>query len=252
MALPVYAIEMRKLIVTLLLLPVFLLASLPASVPAADDLSALLAKVKAAYGGKAAMAKMKSMRQEGTVDSPMWKTKGPILRVIEGRQRLRIEIAYAGRPKEVRILDGAKGWRDGVTMDSGPAFDAMVLQGARMSLPSSMLASAKNLKLVDQAASGGTTMRVVEWTLGKGIYLIVEIEASTGRIVRVTGRAPGGGMVPGKNEIEFINEFSDFKTVDGVLVPFRETSFANGFKTGETTLSKVEFPATIAKEVFAP
>lgn len=45
---------------------------------------------------------------------------------------------------------------------------------------------------------------------------------------------------------------SDFRTVDGVLVPFREGNWANGNATGETVLEKVALPAALPPGTFEP
>jgi hypothetical protein len=52
--------------------------------------------------------------------------------------------------------------------------------------------------------------------------------------------------------LEFVTTYSDFRKVDGVLVPFREENWANGQTTGETVLRKVEFPKALPPAAFAP
>ena len=52
--------------------------------------------------------------------------------------------------------------------------------------------------------------------------------------------------------VEFVTTYSDFRTVDGVLVPFREGNWANGKTTGETVLERVSFVPGHAPEMFRP
>ncbi len=52
--------------------------------------------------------------------------------------------------------------------------------------------------------------------------------------------------------LEFVTTYSEFRKVDGVLVPMREENWANGKSTGVTTLTKVAFPAAMPDGMFRP
>jgi hypothetical protein len=56
----------------------------------------------------------------------------------------------------------------------------------------------------------------------------------------------------GGKPLEFVTRYSDNRMVDGVLHPFREDNFANGFVTGETTLSRVEVLESFPPGTFRP
>ena len=95
-------------------------------------------------------------------------------------------------------------------------------------------------------ALDGKTLRVLALTLAPGVVVEAGIDPATGRILRSRGSAAGPAPV------EFITTYSDFRTVDGVLVPFHEENWANGKTTGETALSRVEFPESFPPDLFRP
>jgi hypothetical protein len=75
-----------------------------------------------AYGGEDALAGASRMIQTGTVTSTMRSgAEAEIVRLYERPVRLRVEIEYPGNESEVRILDGGRGWRNGVPA-SGPMY----------------------------------------------------------------------------------------------------------------------------------
>jgi hypothetical protein len=200
-----------------------------------------------AYGGDAAIAKMARTQIEGSVTSIVLHpgAAGRIARVYERASRLRVEIAYASGDGEIRVLDGAKGWRDGQAVE-GPRLEAMVLQAARLDLPALLRASHK-LRDGGTAEVGGTKVRLVAVEPSRGLLVEAAIDTATGRILRSRGASTGGPM-----PLEFVTTYSEFRTVEGVLVPMREENWANGQSTGVTRVEKVEFPKAFPQETFRP
>jgi hypothetical protein len=145
----------------------------------------------------------------------MASTTGRIARVYERSTKLRVEIAYATGDGEIRVLDGARGWRDGQVAE-GPRLEAMVLQAARLDLPALLRASHK-LRDGGTAEVGGTKVRLVAVEPARGLLVEAAIDPSTGRILRSRGASTAGAM-----PLEFVTTYSEFQTVDGVLVPMRE------------------------------
>jgi len=105
--------------------------------------------------------------------------------------------------------------------------------------------------LVDKGTSsvGGKEVRTIDLPLGNGLTLTVGLDPASGRIVRSSGV---GGMGMGGKPLEFVTRYSDYRLVDGVLHPFREENYANGFVTGETTLSRVEVLPSFPPGTFHP
>jgi hypothetical protein len=212
---------------------------------ALDD---LLQKTVTAYGGETALRKAPAVRHTGKVTSLLrGGMAGDIVREFERPDKLRVVIRY-GADTEVRVYDGKTGWREGKVV-AGPPLDAMVLQAARMALPLNLLD--RKDRLVDKGTTRfeGKEIRSLELPLGSGLTLTVDIDTATGRIVRSSG---GGGMGMGGKPLEFVTRYDDYKHIDGMVHPMKEGNFANGFVTGETTLTKVELLPSFPPGTFRP
>lgn len=231
-------------------MPVTLAALVSLAVAAAPpvDVPALVRRCVDAYGGRRAVEKASRWRHDGTVTSLVLHPgeRGRLVRAFERPGRLRIEIAYSGGGGEVRVLQGARGWRDGEEV-SGPRLAAMVLQAARLDLPA--LLSARGAKVADAGTLelGGKALRVLAVEPAPGLVVEAAIDPATGRILRSRG-ASRDASTP----IEFVTTYSDFRKVGGVLVAMREENWANGRSTGETVLERVTFPEGWPDGMFGP
>jgi hypothetical protein len=218
----------------------------PPSARAREEVSTLVRRCVAAYGGKRAIAKAASSRQEGKVTSILHGADvGRIVRAYSRPGRLRVEIAFPGGAPEIRVVDGVRGWREGQEVE-GPRLAAMVLQAFRLDLPALLASWEARLEDRGTSVQAGSPVRVLAIEPAPGLVVEAMLDPATGRIVRSRGFSRGGPP------IEFVTTYSDFRTVDGVLVAFREENWANGRVTGETVLEKVEFPKEIARETFRP
>jgi len=204
----------------------------------------LLRRCVETYGGRAALERFPAMVQEGVVKSGR-RGDGRLTRIFERPRRLRVSIAYSGNAGELRVLDGDRGWRDGEELSGGPPYLAMVLQAARLDLPLVLLRA----PVVDEGSvdRGGKRLRALSVPLGDGLSLTAELDPEGGEVRRVVTRMAGPGGV-----VEFVTEFADFRKVSGVLVPFRETTFAQGQRTGETVLESVELLPEAPTGAFRP
>jgi hypothetical protein len=223
------------------------LAASPAASPADPAVGALVEKVIEAYGGKAALEKFPVMVQEGEVTAHQASDVGRVLRIHEKPRRLRVTIAYPGSPPEQRILDGARGWRDGREVSGTPPHVAMLLQASRMELPVSLLANLERLVDEGTVEREGKKLRALTLLLGDGLAITAEIDPGSGRILRAVARMPGG-----VGNLEFVTAYSEFRKVSGVLVPFREENFVQGRHSGTTEIRTVEFLVEAPTGVFRP
>ena len=212
-----------------------------------ESVDALVRKAVEAYGGKPGFARSAVRREEGTVTSLLHPgDTGRIVRAYARPGRLRVEVAFPGSDPEVRVLDGARGWRGGEEA-TGPRLDAMVLQAARLDVVA--LLAVPGTKITD----GGTAMvndkvvRVLSFEPAPGLTVEAQIDPSSGRVLRTRGSS-GGPHVP----VAFETTYDDFRKIDGVLVAFHEVNWANGKTTGETVLAKIEFPRELPAGTFAP
>lgn len=235
------------------MLPLPLLFALSFSAPPAPqgvnpEVHALVVKCVDAYGGPKAVARMARARHEGTVTSQVLHPGAPgrLARAYQRPGRLRVEIAYPDGAGEVRVLDGSQGWRDGEPAHGGRLV-AMILQAARMDLPSLLAAWEARVRDLGAVDLDGKVLRALALEVAPGVVVEAHLDPATGRILRSRGGTTGGG--PG---LAFVTTYSDFRVVDGVLVPFREGNWANGTSTGETVLATVTFPPAFEDGTFRP
>jgi hypothetical protein len=201
----------------------------------------------AAYGGAEAIARASSFVQTGTVTSLLHPgMTGQIGRAFHRPGRLRVEISYPDRSGEVRILDGAAGWRNGAPA-AGVQLASMVLQAARLDLPG--LLARKGANPVDRGTweHDGKRLRVLALKVGPGLWVEAGIDPGTGLVLR--SRSLGLATQP---PVELVTIYSEFREVGGVLFAFREGNWANGATTGETVLSRVELVAAHEEGLFRP
>jgi hypothetical protein len=222
-------------------------APLRAADLAAKSPGALVDRVLAAYGGKAALDKVKAYRMEGSVSSVMRGT-GALMRTFARPDRLRITLDYPNHP-ETRILDGGKGWRSDGKGNMGAAegflMTSMVLQAARADLPWLLDEQRGKIKMI--APMDGGKLQGLEITIGEGLTLTVYADTATGRIVRTSGVLEAPGM-----KTNFATDYSDFRTVDGVLFSFREANFASNQSTGDTVITRVVVNPPLKDTDFRP
>ncbi|MBI5014125.1 MAG: hypothetical protein HZB55_01375 [Deltaproteobacteria bacterium] len=203
----------------------------------ASGIDTLLAAVVNAYGGPAAVQKLETFRVEADVQS-MMQGLGRARRDFQAPDRLRVEIAYSGAT-EVRVLDGDKGWRGDATrlgrVDGAPRL-AMVYQMLRSTVPESL--TRHRALLVDRGAQSreGAEYRVLALPWSKELDLTFWIDPKDHRVTWVEG-----GIRTGPLTTNFATQYKDFRTVDGVLVPFVEENYASGQHTGTTTVRAVRF-----------
>jgi len=144
----------------------------------------------------------------------------------------------------VRLLNGAKGWRNGQET-SGVSYEAMVLQAARLDLPWLLLKY--KTKLVDKGPveRDGRQLQLLQLPLENGLLVSAGIEPTTGHILCSSGRTRTGSMT-------FETAYDDLRTVEGVLFAFKETNTAQGTKTAETLLSKIQILKEAPGDAFRP
>lgn len=222
-------------------------APLGAAEPATKSPVALIDSVIAAYGGKAALAKVKAYRMEGTVVSVM-RGNGALVRTFARPDRLKITLDYPDHP-EARILDGSRGWRSDGKGNMSPVdsflLTSMVLQAARADLPWLLDERRASIKLL--APMDGGKLQGLEMPLSDGLTLTVYADTATGRIVRSSGVLDAPGM-----KTNFATDYSDFRTVEGVLFSFREANFASNQSTGDTVITRIIVNPPLTEMEFRP
>ena len=223
-----------------------LVSCLLVAAPLADrsKATALIDKVIAEYGGKA-VATARVLRQKGRVTT---ETRGnaALGREFERPDRLRVELKYPDNT-EVRLLDGARGFRGGQLV-AGPMRDAMMLQAARLDLPALLDEARGRVSDLGVQQRGGVALRALLVPLGGGLELTAFVDERSGRILRSEGGVPAGAM----GRLDFSTNYSDFRRVKGVLFAFTEENFASGTRTGQTQLDTIEIIDALPPATWAP
>lgn len=224
-----------------------LAAALPGAA-AASEATDLAAKIVAAYGGAAAIEKAGSIRQTGQLESYRHGKTGTVERSYRRPDKLRIEIRIPGEAPESRILDGDLAWRDGSAQPPMMA-KAMFLQAARLDLPWLILQAGADIRLLGPVKyAEGRELTALEIPMAEGTRLIAVIDPETGYIVRSHGLiVPGPGQ-----QVEFGTLYEDHRQLGAMFVGTRETHFARGQPTGQTTLETSEVVDGFPDGLFKP
>lgn len=207
----------------------------------ADEISTLVDKVVANYGGRQKLAAIRTLHETGQISSLRTGQTGTVERWFVSPDRLRLDTRYPNGEAESRILDKTVAYKNGAPAQ-GPLVIATKLQAARFRLP--LLLTEQPAKLTGVSPEGWK-MLVVD--LGEGMVVEAQIDADKALIRRSRGLLSMGGQV-----MEFVTDYDDFRKVDGVLVAHREGHGAMGMSTGESRLDKVEINSALGDGVFKP
>jgi outer membrane lipoprotein-sorting protein len=237
------------------MLAVAVMFSVPALAQTADE---VVEKHIAASGGRAAYAKITSRTAAGTitVTTPVGDLSGDIevysKKPNKSRTLIKLDLSAVGAGQMVsdQRFDGTTGY----VMDSlqgnrtieGSQLDAM----RNGSFPSPLLTYKEmgaTLALDDKAKVGGKDAYVLKMTPKAGPGMRLFIDADSLMLVRtaVTLNVPQLG-----GDIEQVVDFSDFRDIDGIKIPF-VTKSSNPVQTVTATMTSVKHNADIDDASFA-
>jgi hypothetical protein len=234
---------------TLIIILFVLFIPLPA---AADQAStqAFLEQVISAQGGTDNLQKPKTMVQSGRIFSlRRGDVEGQVQRTLGRPDHFRIVISYPGEAAEMRILAGEEAWRDD-TVAPAPLADAMRLQAARIALPYLLVtrqADFRDAGREDGQGLGGGALRYLELPLGEDLTLRVGVDESSGLILNTRGRMSMQGQ-----HMDFVTEYSDHRSFNGVVLGTSEEQHAMGHPIGRTELDRVSFDKELPATLFRP
>ena len=191
----------------------------------ASDFDKLVDGVIRTYGGAAAWKNVKSIDEKGTIASAMG-GHGAMTRTWQRAHKLRVEIVYPDHT-ELRDLDGDHGTHNGKAVTGAP-LDAMTLQWSRLAIPMLLIDERANLR--DLGTKEG--LRLIEIPLNSALTIMAAVDPKTFHIVRSASKGTGGGQT-----IEFVTEYTELRKSDGLLIAFHEENFAQGMKTGDTSIT---------------
>jgi hypothetical protein len=251
------AVRTRYLVVAAGIFSACLLMSMPARAadpaPAAETPAAearVIAGMVEAYGGREALSKVKSIYARGFCNLYQQDNDGWITRYLLRPRKLRVEAAYQKDP-ETRILNGAKGWmgvgKAGQKEADRYAYEGLVFQYDYMNLPFSLIDGTRTVVYKGRDATGSVPVDVLHVRGGEGEEMTLYVDTVTHLVTRVSSpiAAPAG-----KTEVGV--EFSDYRSVNGVKMPFRVVSSFGATKVGVTVMSRVEINRAMDAPLFQP
>jgi hypothetical protein len=226
-------------------LPLVLLLCLTAAAPSTDSLPGvpgqdvdeaqqLIDRALDAYGGAERVRGVMGLRQEGMLIAVQNGGHSRVVRVAACPEDLSVLIEYPDR-SEIRIIEGEEAWRGGspgaMAPVSGPLRGAMVLQAARTCLPMVLDAFREGAILEES----GEAYDIVTLSVADGMRLRVYLSTETHLTLRSESLLDMGRMT-----MAFASDYADYQSVDGLLFPFREETFAQGVHTASVRLEHVE------------
>jgi outer membrane lipoprotein-sorting protein len=237
------------------MLAVAVMFSVPALAQTADE---VVEKHIAASGGRAAYAKITSRTAAGTitVTTPVGDLSGNIevysKKPNKSRTLIKLDLSAVGAGQMVsdQRFDGTTGYvmdtLQGNRTVEGSQLDAM----RNGSFPSPLLTYKEmgaTMTLGDKEKIGGKDAYVIKMTPKAGPSTRLFIDAESFMLVRtaVTLNVPQLG-----GDIEQVVDFSDFRDVDGIKIPF-VTKSSNPAQTVTATMSSVKHNADIDDASFA-
>jgi hypothetical protein len=202
-----------------------------------------------AYGGRERLAVVRSITAEGRITAFMRGDEGTYRRTLRRDGSLFVDIVYS-RSSERRILQNNKGYRGTggkVEQVTGPRLQAMVYQYNELDLPYGLLDGSCSATELRGDTVNGDAVRVLSCTDRAGNRMEVFVNAENYRIVKCEGV-----FAVGTESTSLSAEFDDFRTVHGILLPFRIVNYAGGRKISVTTIDRYLINPSVDDALFRP
>lgn len=209
----------------------------------------LVSKIVNAYGGKGLLSKVKGISAEGSIKTYLSDDEGRYFRYMTRERKLVVDIKYS-KTSEKRFLNGQFGYRetDGKTERAvGPPFDAMVYQYNQLNLPFGLIDGSLSVAGIKEDSFNGRKVAVVKLRDAYGYEIEVHVDPEYYMIRRVIGRFRSGN-----HEVSLAAALTDFRKVDGILMPFKIVNYAGDTKLSETLITAYKINPAIAPSAFDP
>ncbi len=202
-----------------------------------------------AYGGKDSLANITAISAKGRIITFMQPDEGAYFRIFKRPLMLYVDISYAERT-EKRILQGDRGFEgDAATVSPviGAAYDAMVYQYDQLDLPFGLVDKSLIVQSLRRDTLQGRPVDILKLADRTGHELKAVVDADRHLIVRVSG-----SIAMGTNSSALRADFSDFKSVGGVLLPFHIINYADDVRISETEITGYEINPVVSDSLFSP
>jgi zinc protease len=220
-------------------------AALPAeslTPEAASRAKAVIDRALKAHGGAARLKAVKDVETRAAISitTPNGSVEGDLLTAVRMPDKSRIEMSMLGQ-RGIQVLNGDKGW----TTSGGQVQELTAEQAQAMRAGLKV----QVLPLLARLASGSATVGYVgAETMGGDsvdVVLVVDPDATskaafsrkTGLLVRLEQEEPA---MFGQGKVQMARLYTDYRTVDGLLVPFKIERYARGQRLIADTVSAYE------------
>lgn len=188
-----------------------------------------------AYGGEKALRSIRGYRMKGEQLAVQSHATIRVDRWFGRPDRLRLDLSYPDH-HEIRFTDGERGWAGSSASNVRPAnplkLQAMRLQTARLDPPLRLL---ERLDEVDRRAPDGEGRIVLRLPIDSDMYIDYHIDPKTHRVERMSM------WMPGPPEMVFAADYEQFHEIEGVLIPFREMTYAGSTVTSRFQVTEFEW-----------
>ena len=209
----------------------------------------VMERIIEAYGGRERLARVASVAAEGRITALVRGDEGIYRRVLQRDGKLFVDIIYK-RSTERRILNGPRGFR-GTKVQfeevSGTRYLAMVYQYNELNLPYGLLDKSYTLSEMRKDTLKGKEVRVFKCTDHANNVMEVSVSAENYHIVKTTGT-----FAMGAQSTSLSSEFSDFRSVGGILFPFRIDNYADANKISEIIITRYMVNPPFDASLFTP
>jgi len=251
-------IIMRKPLFPLALALVCLVLPALASSARAQTADDIIEKHLAAIGGRAALGKITSRRSTGTivVSTPMGEISGKVELTAKTPNKSRVymdlDLSALGAPDNMRMdtkFDGTAGVRLN-NLQGDQDITGNQLDNMRNNLfPTALLtykANGVKMEVLPKAQVNGKDAFVVKATPKAGSATTLYFDAQSYLLVKQVATV----NTPDLGDVEQTTELSDFRTVDGIKIPFQVTN-STSQQSAVIKLTKVEHNVAIDDKTFS-
>ncbi len=222
----------------------------PGSLSGGPDVKSLIQNVIRTYGGSAAVENVKSVHAVGNIKALALNDEGNYVRYFKKGGKLRVDIRYR-RSSELRILNGGKGYESidsaPITEVTGDRYLAMLYQYKQLDLPGGLLGSAYQIRYEGETNINGAEAEVLGLNDPEGPPMKVYIDQRTFHILKISG-----SFRVGNETMTLSAEYSDYRKVDGTILPFKIVNFADGQKIAETSIVDYRINSQMNDTLFSP
>jgi len=216
-----------------------------------EDLKLLITKMADAAGGEKVIQETAAVKMSGDLDAFMRQDRGSYELVFKRPRKLRVETKYQ-RSSETRILNNDKGYRgiDGARPEpaKGQRYLAMVYQYKHLDLLYGLLRGMFSVSIKGKEELNGKPAEVLHLEDKEGPLMDVYVDTQTFHVVKVTGYFK---VMEGRTTT-LSSEFSDYRKVGDIVLPFRIISLAGGDKLAETLIKTYVINPEIPDSAFEP